>query len=247
MPSLQHKRGSRAQIDAAALASLLNAGEVYLLSDEARLTVGTAANAHAAAATKLETDALSTKLGVVGGYASGNVAAYISGQYYDNAGNPAAATVQIGAAGQIDLAPYFSSTDLAIDRIGCGVSTGVAGALFKIVIYGSNASGWPDAKLYESADLSAATAAFAEATLAFTFVACTRYWVGIRKSSTATFRTIPTASAPNLGLLSNNGTTYATILRRTLAYASAAPANWGFVNADRLANITPPSIRFRAV
>jgi hypothetical protein len=119
--------------------------------------------------------------------------------------------------------------------------------LFKIVIYGSNAAGWPDALLYESADLSAAAAAFSEATLSFTFAAGVRYWVGIRKSSTASFRTVPTSSCLNLGLLSNNATSYASILRRTLPYAAPAPANWGFVGADRAANITPPSIRFRAV
>jgi hypothetical protein len=46
MPSLAHKRGTRVQIDAAANASELKSGEVYLITDEARLTVGTAANAH---------------------------------------------------------------------------------------------------------------------------------------------------------------------------------------------------------
>jgi hypothetical protein len=46
MPSLAHKRGTRAQIDAAATSSGLKVGEVYLITDEARLTVGTAANAH---------------------------------------------------------------------------------------------------------------------------------------------------------------------------------------------------------
>ncbi len=50
MPSLSHKRGTRAQIDAAAGAAALRTGEVYLITDEARLTVGTAANAHAALA-----------------------------------------------------------------------------------------------------------------------------------------------------------------------------------------------------
>ncbi len=50
MPSLAHKRGTRAQIDAAASANALKTGEVYLITDEARLTIGTAANAHAAAA-----------------------------------------------------------------------------------------------------------------------------------------------------------------------------------------------------
>jgi hypothetical protein len=45
---MSHKRGTRAQIDAAASAAALRTGEVYLITDEARLTVGTAANAHAA-------------------------------------------------------------------------------------------------------------------------------------------------------------------------------------------------------
>jgi hypothetical protein len=247
MPSLRHKRGTRAQIEAAALALGLKPGEVYLLSDEARLTVGTAVNAHEAAAKKSETDLITARLNVASGYASGNVAAYISGQYYDNSLHPATPAVLTGAANQTDLSPYYSNGDLTIDRIGCGVSTAVAGALFKIVIYGSNAAGWPDALLYESADLSAAAAAFSEATLSFTFAAGVRYWVGIRKSSTASFRTVPTSSCLNLGLLSNNATSYASILRRTLPYAAPAPANWGFVGADRAANITPPSIRFRAV
>lgn len=46
MPSLSHKRGTRAQIDAAATGNILKTGEVYLITDEGRLTVGTAANAH---------------------------------------------------------------------------------------------------------------------------------------------------------------------------------------------------------
>jgi hypothetical protein len=54
MPSLAHKRGTRAQIDAAASASQLRKGEVYLITDEGRLTVGTASNAHEPAAKQSE-------------------------------------------------------------------------------------------------------------------------------------------------------------------------------------------------
>jgi hypothetical protein len=56
MPSLKHKRGTRAQIDAAATSNGLKVGEIYLLTDEARLTVGTAANAHQAVAKQGEGD-----------------------------------------------------------------------------------------------------------------------------------------------------------------------------------------------
>ena len=54
MPSLAHKRGTRAQIEAAATSSGLKSGEVYLITDEARLTVGTAANAHSPLAKQSE-------------------------------------------------------------------------------------------------------------------------------------------------------------------------------------------------
>ena len=50
MPSYRHKRGTRAQIDSAAAANGLRVGELYLISDEARLTIGTATNAHQPAA-----------------------------------------------------------------------------------------------------------------------------------------------------------------------------------------------------
>jgi hypothetical protein len=54
MPSLAHKRGTRAQIDAAAVADGLRTGELYLITDEARLTVATATNAHQPAAKQNE-------------------------------------------------------------------------------------------------------------------------------------------------------------------------------------------------
>ena len=46
MPSIRHKRGTRAQIDAAAAQGLLRPGEVYLVTDEARLTVAVSAGEH---------------------------------------------------------------------------------------------------------------------------------------------------------------------------------------------------------
>jgi hypothetical protein len=49
MPKILIKRGTRAQIDAAASASGLTAGELYLITDENRLAVGTAVNAYTSA------------------------------------------------------------------------------------------------------------------------------------------------------------------------------------------------------
>jgi len=50
MPSLSHKRGTRAQVDAAATANAWRVGEVYLITDEGRLTVGTSESTHQPAA-----------------------------------------------------------------------------------------------------------------------------------------------------------------------------------------------------
>ena len=46
MVAIRHKRGNRAQIDAAAAAAGLAAGEIYLVTDEGRLTVGTGPASH---------------------------------------------------------------------------------------------------------------------------------------------------------------------------------------------------------
>jgi hypothetical protein len=50
MPTVRIKRGTRAQINAAAAANGLRAGEPYLITDEARLAVGTSDSTYQAAA-----------------------------------------------------------------------------------------------------------------------------------------------------------------------------------------------------
>ena len=50
MPRVQIKRGTRAQLDAAAGAGQLHAGEEYLITDEGRLAVGTSSTTYQAAA-----------------------------------------------------------------------------------------------------------------------------------------------------------------------------------------------------
>ena len=189
---------------------------------------------------------LTSRVNTVSNLSSPNAGGVVVGQYYDNSFQGAASATLIGAANRIDLAPYYTSIDLRIDRIGCSVSTGVAASNIKIVVYSATSAGWPDVLLYESGDLSSASAVMAEATLAFTFLKGTIYWVGVRHSATATLRTINVSSAVNLGLASSTATSYATILRRTLTFATAATSPWVFTNSDRVSNISPPSIRFRA-
>lgn len=189
---------------------------------------------------------LGARISTISNFASPNAGGVVVGQYYDNSFQGTASATLAGAANRIDLAPYYTSVSLPIDRIGVAVSTGVASALAKVVIYSADASGWPGALLYESGNLDCATTGMKEATLDFTFTSGTIYWLGVRHSSTATIRAINVSSAVNLGLTSATASNYATILRRTVTFASAAPDPWTFTNSDRVANVGPPSIRFRA-
>lgn len=188
-----------------------------------------------------------SRVDVVSNFASPNAGGVISGQYCDNSFHAAASAALAGVANRMDLAPYYTSVDLPIDRLGVAISTAVAGASVKIVIYESDENGWPSNLLYETASLSGAVVAFVEEALTFTFLRGKQYWVGVRHSSTCAVRCVALTSAVNLGLSSNTAANYSTILRRTVTFANAAPNPWNFVNTDRTSNITPPSVRFRAV
>lgn len=192
-------------------------------------------------------DNLNDRISTISNFASPNAGGVIVGQYYDNSFQGTASSTLAGAANRVDMAPFYTSATLRIDQIGVAVSTAVASALGKIVIYGSDANGWPSTLLYEgSSDLDFSTTGYKSHTLDFTFNSGTQYWLGIRSSSTATIRAINTSSAVNLGVNGSSGSNYFTVLRRTITYADAAPNPWNFLTVDRAANITPPSIRMRA-
>ena len=192
-------------------------------------------------------DNLAQRLSTISNFASPNAGGVIVGQFYDNAFHGTASGTLAGTANRMDLAPFYTSVPLPIDQLGVAVSTAVAGSLLRCFIYASNADGWPDALLYEGAsDLSGAATGFVSHSLSFTFASGRQYWVGVRFSSTTTIRAVPTASAVNLGVNGSAGNFYFTALRRTLAFATPLPANWGFLPGDRVANVLPPSIRFRA-
>jgi hypothetical protein len=144
------------------------------------------------------------------------------------------------------LAPFTVNYNTTIDQIGCSVSTGVAAALFKIIVYDSGSNGRPNNLLYESGDLSGAAVAYVAATTSLTFLAGKKYWVGVRHSSTCTLRTVPVAGALQLGLgSSGTAANYATVIRQTVTYANPAPNPFVFAAANLTNNINPPSIRMR--
>lgn len=186
------------------------------------------------------------RISCISNFASPNAGGIVSGNYYDACFHGSATGTLAGAANRFTLSPYYSSNHLVIDQIGVLVSTAVASALGKIVIYENGLDNWPDTLLFESSNLDFSTTGFKSQALSFTFDADRQYWLGIRESSTATLRTISVASAVNLGVAGATGTSYYTVLRRTITFANPAPTNWAFVKTDLVANTTPPSIRMRA-
>ena len=136
-----------------------------------------------------------------------------------------------GAASRFDLFPFSPRADIAFDRLAISVTTAVVAALAKIALYASDANGRPDQLLTETGDLDCGTIGNKLATVALTLRRGTVYWIGVRHSSTATLSAWASTATPDI-----NGGTIATtarkVLRRTLTYATAAPASWGFASSE---------------
>ena len=143
----------------------------------------------------------------------------------------AATGVLAGAAGRIDLFPFIPRDDITIDRLSVNVTTLIAAAQGKIVLYAADATGRPASLILETGDLDFSTVGLKEATVAQTLRRGITYWIGIRHSSTAILSAWASTATPDL----NGGapvTTARKVLRRTLAYATAAPGAWGYLASE---------------
>lgn len=168
----------------------------------------------------------------------------VTGRFYDG-GAFAATTTIAGAANRCELYPVLFSGALSIDQIGVAVSTAVASAQAKVVVYSATAAGVPNALLFESAALDCATTGFKQVAASLSFAANTVYWLGVHHSSTATVRGIPVAGLPSLGMAAGADTALGSILRRTVTFANAAPNPWNFVASEVVANGVAPAVRMR--
>ncbi len=143
----------------------------------------------------------------------------------------AATGVLAGAAGRIDLFPFIPRDDITVDRLTANVTTLMAAALGKIILYAADATGKPATLILETGDLDFSTVGLKEATVAQTLRRGITYWIGIRHSSTAILSAWASTATPDL----NGGapvTTARKVLRRTLAYATAAPSTWGYLASE---------------
>jgi hypothetical protein len=176
------------------------------------------------------------------------IATRVAGLYYDQSYSVNNATTLATGANRMELYPFVVNHDFEIDLMGVAVSAAVAASLVKLVIYDSDANGWPDALLYEGGDLDCSTTGYKSESLSFTFLKGVPYWVGMRTNANPTLRTTPLGNNKIIGGIVNgsNGTSYYTAIRRTVTYANAAPDPWVFTSSE-LINLTQISIRMRAV
>jgi hypothetical protein len=146
------------------------------------------------------------------------------------AGGTATGTLA-GVANQFDLFPFSPRADVTLDRLGINCTGAVASTLAKIAVYSSDANGRPDQRLTETGDLDCSTIGAKLATVSLTLRRGTVYWIGVRHNSTATLSAWAATATPDI----NGGPIVPTarkVLRRTLTYASAAPASWAFVSGE---------------
>ena len=146
------------------------------------------------------------------------------------AGGAATGTLA-GVANQFDLFPFSPRADAAVDRLGINCTGAIVSASAKIAVYTSDANGRPDQRLTETGDLDCSTTGAKLATVSLTLRRGTVYWIGVRHNSTATLSAWAATATPDI----NGGAIVPTarkVLRRTLTYASAAPASWAFVSSE---------------
>ena len=122
------------------------------------------------------------------------------------------------------LIPFMPANTFTIAQILMNGNIAVAGSLCRLLIYSDN-NGVPNAKLYESTDLSLATTGFKIASTTFIFTAGKTYWLGFAGGAiTANIIQIQPSS---LYAIANNAVTFTDT--QTIFYVAAtlgsAPAN----------------------
>jgi hypothetical protein len=168
-----------------------------------------------------------------------------TGHFYTQSINSIALSTIAGAANRIDLAPFIPTKSFTCDQIAINVTTAVASALAKVVVYSSDANGRPDALILETGTFDLGTTGAKTVAASQALTAGTLYWVGVRHSSTATLRGIPVAGLPSLGVAAATASAINTMVRRTLTFATAAPSSWVFA-AGELASAIAPTVFMRS-
>lgn len=160
----------------------------------------------------------------------------LSGQYVRTCGPTGTAlATSTGVANRIRIYPFRLPSPLTIDQVAVNVTTGVGSALVRVLIYKADQStGAPDGLLYNSGDIDVSTNGVKTVTYSQTFNGGVIYWAGVWCSSTATLAAYSVTNM--LPIFSNVVTTAATVIQRTVTFASAVPDPWGYVSGEDIAS-----------
>ena len=170
---------------------------------------------------------------------------YISGNYFDCGVGSTTRTTVAGVADRVVVMPFTPGQDIAVDRAAIDVTTAVAAAEARIVIYDSDGvGGVPSTRLYDSAEIDCNVLGVTEATLTFTFLAGKLYWVGVHNSSTAAIRGIVTADCRPIGVIPTSSGAVYNAYRVASAFSTDSPNPFG---TPILLFATAPQVKFRVV
>jgi len=170
---------------------------------------------------------------------------YISGNYFDCGVGGNTRSTAAGLLDRVVVMPFVPGQNIAVDRAAIDVTTGVASAEARMVIYdGDGAGGVPSTRLYDSAEQDCSTTGIKEVTLAFTFQAGKLYWVGVHNSSTATLRAVNVAECRPIGVIGTSASTVYTAYRVQSVFSTDSPSPFG---TPILINANPPQVKFRIV
>ncbi|HAO34045.1 MAG TPA: hypothetical protein DCQ84_13985 [Candidatus Competibacteraceae bacterium] len=168
-----------------------------------------------------------------------------AGRWFDQGLLSAAHGTLIGVAGRVDVCGLLRPFDVAINQAGVDVTTAVAAATGRVVIYAATSAGVPGPLLYlGTEDLDLSTVGFKFHTLAFTFQAGKLYYVGFIHGGTAVIRAIQGYSLPAFGLASSTSAAPLSVLSQTVTYPNA-PVEFAFDASAHLAARAAPSVRMR--
>ena len=123
----------------------------------------------------------------------------------------------------MSLSPFIPANDITISNISIQVTTGVASALAKILVY-ADVNGRPNGLLIESVDIDCSTLGPKIYTVAYTFKAGETYWIGTILNSTQTMRSITAANSISIGNNITASTIY-NILFGIYTYTDPVPTN----------------------
>jgi hypothetical protein len=167
-----------------------------------------------------------------------------AGEFIANGQNGGALGTAAQVANRTVIVPYIPMRSVTIDQLGLSVSTFVASANLKCIIYASDANGRPSTVLRETANIDAGSngTKFASIT-SLTLEAGTMYWIGLRSSSTATVRALSVGSVYPLTYTNAATPLIETTLILTETFANAA-ATWTYA-ASQHSNVAPPLILMR--